>query len=182
MRLAKMVAIAATLFAACPAIGAAQSRVPAAGSMAVGGEAGLFVPDDAFEPSPIVGGFFEYYPTARLSLRPSAMFLNPGFDREPSDSLRQTRLGFDVIYNWEHGRWHPFAGGGVSAHLLRLKDNGHAIGDGSNQLGIGGLGGVEYFVNRRNALKFEGRAQFVDDVFGVDPSGFAATVGFKHYF
>ena len=49
-------------------------------------------------------------------------------------------------------------------------------------VGIGGLGGVEYLVNRRNALKFEGRAQFVDDVFGVDPGGFAATVGFKHYF
>jgi len=65
---------------------------------------------------------------------------------------------------------------------VRLKDNGHAIGDGANQLGIGGLGGVEYFVNRRNAFKFEGRAQFVDDVFGVDPSGFAATAGFKHYF
>jgi hypothetical protein len=58
MRLVKMVAIAATLLATCPAVGAAQSRVPAAGSMAVGGEAGVFVPDDAFEPSPIIGGFF----------------------------------------------------------------------------------------------------------------------------
>jgi hypothetical protein len=176
-----MVAIAATLSVTCPAAGAAQ-RVPAAGSMAVGGEAGFFLPDDVFEPSPIVGGSFEYYPTARLSLRPSVVFLDPGFDREPSDSLRQTRIGFDVIYNWEHGRWHPFAGGGVAAHVLRLRDNGQTIGDGSNQLGFGGLGGVEYFVNRRNALKFEGRIQFVDDVFGVDPSGIAVTAGFKHYF
>jgi len=55
--------------------------VPAAGVMAVGGEVGLFVPDDVFEPTPIVGGFFEYYPTARLSLRPSVMFLDAGFDR-----------------------------------------------------------------------------------------------------
>jgi hypothetical protein len=182
MRLLRMVAIAATLCALSPSAGAAQGRVPAAGSMAAGGEVGIFVPDDAFEPSPIVGGFFEYYPSARLSLRPSVMFLDPGFDREPDDSLRQTRIGFDVIYNWEQGRWHPFVGGGVGAHLLRLKDNGRTIGDGSNELGVDGLGGVEYFVNRRNALKFEGRVQFVDDVFGVDPSGFAATVGFKHYF
>src|SRR5687768_14653231 len=181
MRLVRMVAVAATLFAMCPSGGATQRRVPAAGSMAAGGEVGIFVPDGDLEPSPIVGGFFEYYPTARLSLRPSVMFLDPGFDREPDDSLRQTRIGFDVIYNWEHGRWHPFAGGGVAAHVLRLKDNGRSIGD-ESQLGFGGLGGVEYFVGRRNALKFEGRVQFLDDVFGVDPSGFAVTIGFKHYF
>jgi hypothetical protein len=177
-----MFAIAATLTVTCTSVAVAQRRVPAAGGMAVGGEVGLFVPDDVFEPSPIVGGFFEYYPTARLSFRPSVTFLDAGFDREPEDSLRQTRIGFDVIYNWEHGRWHPFAGGGVGVHALRLRDNGRAASDTSNQLGIGGLGGAEYFVNRRNALKFEGRVQFVDDVFGVDPTGFAATVGFKHYF
>jgi hypothetical protein len=176
-----MVTIAATLCSVVPAIGTAQ-RVPSAGSMAVGGDVGFFLPDDVFEPGPIIGGFFEYYPTARLSLRPSVTFLDPGFDREPDDSLRQTRVGFDVIYNWERGRWHPYAGGGVAAHILRVKDNGRVIGDGTNQLGVAGLGGVEYFVNRRNALKFEGRGQFVDDAFGFDPSGFAVTVGFKHYF
>ena len=182
MRLLRIVAITATLAVTTPIISGAQSRVPAAGSMAVGGEAGFFIPDDVFEPSPIVGGFFEYYPTARLSLRPSVTFLNPGFDREPADSLRQTRVGFDVIYNWEHGQGHPFAGGGVGAHLLRVKDNGQVVGEGSNQLGFDGLGGVEFFVNRRNALKFEGRAQWVGDAFGYDPSGFAVTAGFKHYF
>jgi len=65
--------------------------------------------------------------------------------------------------------------------VLHLRDNGRSIGD-SNDLGVAGLGGAEYFVNRRNALKFEGRVEFVDDVFGVNPSGLAATVGFKHYF
>src|SRR5688572_21687848 len=52
MRLVTMVAIAATLFVACPAIGEAQSRVPAAGSIAVGGETGLFVRDRRFRPKP----------------------------------------------------------------------------------------------------------------------------------
>lgn len=181
MRLMRVFTIVATLSALCPAVAAAQGRVPAEGSMAAGGEAGLFVPDDLFDPSPIVGGFFEYYPTARISLRPSVMFFDPGFDRRPEDSLRQTRLGFDVIYNWERGPRHPFAGGGVAVHSVRRRSNGRLFGDHENQLGIGGLGGVEYFLNRRNASKFEGRAQFVDDVFGADPSGLAATVGFKHY-
>jgi hypothetical protein len=150
--------------------------------MAAGGEAGIFVPDDAFNPSLIIGGFFEYYPTARISLRPSVMFLDPRFDSRPGDGIRQARIGFDVIYNWERGEWHPFAGGGVAVHTLRLRDNGRAFGERSNEFGAAGLGGVEYFIDGRNALKFEGRVQFVGDVFGANPSGLAATVGFKHYF
>jgi opacity protein-like surface antigen len=159
------------------------ARVPAEGSMAAGGEAGFIASgDDDLTPSFIVGGFFEYYFTPRLSLRPSVTFLDAGFDDENDDSLRQTRLGADVIYNWERGKWHPFAGGGLGVHSLRLKDNGRAFGDTANQFGLTALGGAEYFFNRRTSLKFEGRAMFVDDAFGLDPGGFAGTVGVKRYF
>jgi hypothetical protein len=41
---------------------------------------------------------------------------DPPFDRD--DSLRQVRFGGDAIYHWEGGKWHPFAGGGIAAHLL----------------------------------------------------------------
>jgi opacity protein-like surface antigen len=159
------------------------ARVPTEGSMAAGGEAGFLVSgDDDLTPTPIVGGFFEYYFTPRLSIRPSITFLDAGFDLEEEDSLRQTRLGADVIYNWERGKWHPFAGGGLGVHALRLKDNGRPFGDTANQFGVTALGGAEYFFNRRTSVKFEGRAQFVDDAFGVDPGGFAGTVGVKRYF
>jgi opacity protein-like surface antigen len=133
-------------------------------------------------PSPVLGGFFEYYFTPRLSVRPNLAFLDAGFDDENDDSLRQMRLGADVIYNWEFGKWHPFAGGGLSVHTLRLKDNGVAFGDSANQLGLSALGGAEYFFNARTAVKFEGRAQFVDDAFSLDPGGFSATAGVKWYF
>jgi hypothetical protein len=158
-------------------------RVPHEGSMAAGGEIGfLSSSDDELDPSLLFGGFFEYYFTPRLSIRPGVLFVDSGFDFEDEDSLRNRRIGADVIYNWERGVWHPFAGGGLGVHSLRLKDNGHAFGDTNNQLGVTLLGGVEYFFNRRTTLKLEGRGMFVEDAFGLDPGGFAATIGVKHYF
>lgn len=166
-----------------PTSTSAQARVPDEGTMAAGGEAGFFAPaDDELDLSPIVGGFFEYYFTPRVSIRPGIAFLDPPFDREDDDSLRQVRIGADVLYNWERGKWHPFVGGGISTHALRLKDNGVRLGDSENQLGVSGLGGVEYFFRRRTSLKFEGRALFIDDVFGLDPGGFSGTAGVKWYF
>ena len=116
--------------------------------MAAGAEAGFFAPaEDDLDLTPIVGGFFEYYFTPRLSIRPGVAFLDSGFDiGDPDDSVRQVRFGADLIYNWERGEWHPFAGGGLSVHSLRLKDNGHAFGDSEQQLGVSGLGGVEYLL------------------------------------
>ena len=113
--------------------------------MAAGAEAGFFAPaEDHLGLTPIVGGFFEYYFTPRMSIRPGISFLDAGFDiGDPKDGVRQVRLGADLIYNWERGEWHPFAGGGLSVHSLRLKDNGHAFGDSEQQLGVSGLGGVE---------------------------------------
>ncbi|HEY8549849.1 MAG TPA: hypothetical protein VIL35_07850 [Vicinamibacterales bacterium] len=161
--------------------GRASAQVPDTGMLAAGGEFGFFAPDDEFELAPIIGGLFEYYPLPRLGLRGSVMFTNPEFDRGPDDNLSQTRLGFDVIYNWERGAWHPFAGGGIGIHMLELEENGRDIAD-SNEAGFSILGGVEYFFRRRTTFKIEGRIQFVDEVRFADPSGFAATFGIKHYF
>ena len=152
--------------------------------MAAGAEAGFFAPaEDDLDLTPNVGGFFEYYFTPRLSVRPGVAFLDQGFDiGDPDDSVRQVRIGADLIYNWERGEWHPFAGGGLSIHSLRLKDNGQAFGDTEQQLGVSGLGGVEYFFGRRTSLKFEGRVQFVDDAFGLGAGGVSGTAGVKWYF
>lgn len=184
MRSVRIPYILLTLLLCAPTSALAQARVPDEGSMAAGAEAGFMAPaDDALDATPIIGGFFEYYFTPRLSIRPSLMFLDPGFDiGDPEDSVRHVRFGGDLIYNWERGAWHPFAGGGLSIHSLRLKDNGRAFGDSENQLGLSGLGGVEYFFRSRTSLKFEGRAQFVDDVLGFDAGGFSGTAGVKWYF
>ena len=126
--------------------------------MAAGAEAGFFAPaEDDLDLTPIVGGFFEYYFTPRLSIRPGIAFLDTGFDiGDPDDSVRQVRFGADLIYNWERGEWHPFAGGGLSIHSLRLKDNGHAFGDSEQQLGVSGLGGVEYLLPPAHVAQVRG--------------------------
>jgi Outer membrane protein beta-barrel domain len=182
VHLKRIVYILLTLVTLVASPAFAQRRVPDEGMMAAGGEVGFFVPDDEFETSPILGGLFEYYVSPRLGLRGSVLFMDPEFDRGTDDSLRHVRLGFDVIYNWEHGKWHPFAGGGVGVHMLQAKENGRNFGDSENELGLTGLGGVEYFFNRRTTFKIEGRFMFVDDFGLSEPSGFAATFGIKRYF
>lgn len=166
-----------------PATAAAQRRVPDAGMVAIGGEFGVFAPsDDQFEPAPIFGGLFEVYATPRLGLRGSLAYTNPAFDRGQDDTLEQFRAGFDAIYNWEGGKVHPFAGGGLGLHILQVEDEGHPVTDEETQVGFSVLGGVEYFLNRHWTIKGEGRYQWVDDVFGTDSDGFAATFGVKRYF
>lgn len=160
-----------------------QSRMPDQGTAAVGGSAGFFFPsDEAFEASPIIEGFGEYYVTPRVSLRGRLAFTDPSLDREDDDSLRQIQLGFDAIYNWERGKWHPFVGGGLGVHFLQAKDNGRDFGDSRSEPSFNALGGIEYFINRTVSLKGEGRYQWVDDVVFGDPSGFVATFGVKKYF
>jgi hypothetical protein len=171
-----------------PTLASAQRRggrgpVPDTGMIAIGGDAGVFVPrDDLLDAAPVFEGTVDFYVTPRLSLRPGVSFTDPPLTREDTDSLRQIRLGFDVIYNWERGRWHPFAGGGVGAHFIQPKDNGTALGDQQTKAGVSVLGGVEYFLNRRVSLKGEGRYQHVEDTSGFDPSGVALTFGVKRYF
>ena len=182
MHLKRIVYVLLTLMTITVSPAFAQRRVPDEGMMAAGGEVGFFIPDDEFDTSPIFGGLFEWYVSPRVGLRGSVLFTDPEFDRGTDDSLRHARLGFDVIYNWEHGKWHPFAGGGIGVDMLQLKENGHSLGDSENKVGFTGLGGVEYFFNRRTTFKIEGRLMFTDDFGPSDPSGFAATFGIKHYF
>ncbi len=187
MRHVKTASLVISLVMLLPSLALAQrhgrGRVPDTGMIAVGGDAGVFVPsDDSFDAAPIFEGTVDFYVSPRVSLRPSVSFTDPSFTREDTDSLRQTRLGFDVIYNWERGRWHPFAGGGIGANFIQQKDNGNALGDQQTKASFNALGGVEYFLNRRVSLKAEGRFQHVEDTNGFDPSGVALTFGVKRYF
>jgi hypothetical protein len=169
------------LFVASPALVAAQERVPHEGSSAVGIDVGAFIPsDDLLDSSMLIGVLYEYYVTPRISIRTDFGWSNPGGAVE---SLRQIPLRADVNYNWERGKWHPFVGGGLGAYFLQHKLNDESFGDSETKAGVNLGGGIEYFVNQRAALKFEGRYHAVGNTqFGYDPSGFALTVGLKRYF
>ena len=167
-----------------PTAAHAQRRQPAEDSLAVGGAAGVFFPADSqLDTAPYLEGQVAFYFTPRVALRFGVGWTNPGFDRERDDSLRQFRLGADVLYNWEHGTWHPYVGAGFAAHILQLKDNGRDIGDGESKPGGALLGGIEYFFTRTATLTGEARYQFVGDTRnGLSPSGFLLAAGVKQYF
>ena len=169
---------ALTLF--LPLTAAAQPRD---GQVAVGADLGLFFPtDEQFDGALTLGGFVDVYPAARISVRPSLFVTSPAYDRGNGEEERQTRLGVDVIYNWEGGRIHPFAGAGLGAHFLQFRDNGDNVGDSDTELGFALLGGLEYFLNRAWALNGEGRYHWVDNERGINPDGLVLSIGVKRYF
>ncbi len=175
--------VAASLLA-LPAMASAQARQPAKDSIAVGADFGLFVPaDSAFESAVAIEGHGDFYLTPRWAVRFGLNWTNPSLERETSDSLRQLRLGGDLLYNWERGKWHPFAGGGIGAHILQQRDNDRDVGDSESKLGGALLGGAEYFFTRDATIKGEARYQFVgDNRYGYSPSGLMLLFGLKKYF
>ena len=158
-------------------------RAPHEGSSAVVGEVGLFLPtQDGMTTGPEVEGNYEYYLTARNSLRLGAGWANPKVDREHVDSTRQVRLGADVVHNWEGGAIHPFVGAGAGAYFLQPVDNGNSFGPSQTKPGARLLGGVEFFTSRTFAVKGEARYDKVMKANSYDPSGLTLSIGVKSYF
>jgi opacity protein-like surface antigen len=162
---------------------ASAQSVPDAGQFAAGADIGIFLPaDDRLDASLTGGGFVETYLTPRVGVRGSVMTAAPGYARNSDEREQQIRIGADVIYNWEHGRIHPFAGGGLGVYVLRYYNGDENVGPNETNLGAAALGGLEYFLNRAWTLKTEGRYQWVTDRPLLDPDGFALTFGVKRYF
>jgi len=182
----RSVAIVSTL-ALCIAVPAQaqrrEARNPHQGSSAVLGEVGLFLPtQDGMTTGPAVEGAYEYYLTARNSLRLGAGWANPKVDREHADSTRQVRLGADLIHNWEGGAVHPFVGAGVGSYFLQGMDNGDSFGPSNTRVGARFLGGVEFFTARTFSVKGEARYDAVMKANGYNPSGLSLSIGVKSYF
>ena len=161
----------------------AQARQPAEGAVAVGGAVGAFLPtEDALDTALYLEGQFQFQFSPRVGVRFGVGWTDPQFAREDEDSLRQIRIGADLLYNWEHGAWHPYVGAGLGAHLLQEKDNGRDLGDSESELGGAVLGGVEYFFTDDTVISGEARYQFVQDIRGLSPSGLLLAAGVKKYF
>lgn len=160
-----------------------EARNPHDGGSAVLGEVGLFLPrQDGMTTGPAVDGSYEYYLTARNSVRLGVGWANPKVDREHADSTRQIRLGGDLIHNWEGGAVHPFVGAGVGSYFIQGLDNGNNFGPSSTQFGARLLGGVEYFTSPSFSIKGEGRYDAVTKANGYNPSGVTFSIGVKSYF
>lgn len=166
-----------------PEVASAQGRMPHKDAGAIGGEVGVFLPkQDGMTTGPAIEGFYEYYLTARDSIRVGAGWANPKVEREHSDSTRQVRIAVDLLHNWEGGKVHPFVGAGLGSYFIQARDNGHNIGESETKLGGTVLGGAEYFTSKTFSIKGEARYHIVSKANGYDPSGLALTVGVKTYF
>src|SRR4051812_38171816 len=150
---------------ATPTAAQAQRRMPHADASAVGGEVGIFLPkEDALTKGLVLEGFFEHYLSARESIRVGVGWLNPKYDTESSDSVRQIRIAGDLIHNWEGGSVHPFVGAGIGAYFVQFRDNGHNIGDSETKLGGTIFGGAEFFTSKTFSVKGEARYHIVSKI------------------
>ncbi len=180
--LARHLIITSVLALACPLIAAAQP-VPNTGQIAAGGEIGLFFPaDEELDAGIVGGGLVEFYVSPRVGIRGTVTAIRSGYDRNDDDDERQLRFGGDVIYNWEFGKVHPFAGAGIGVHLLRFYRDGDNEEPNDTNFGAQALGGLEIFLNRAWTVKAEGRYQWVEDRPVIDPDGLSLTIGLKRYF
>jgi hypothetical protein len=166
-----------------PAHAAAQRRMPHQGAGALGGEVGVFAPrDGGMATGPAVAGFYETYIDARDSFRLGAEWQNPKVDGDDAHSVRQVRIGGDLIHNWEGGAVHPFLGAGLAAYFLQPRDNGSSVGDSATRFGGTLIGGAEFFASKTFSVKGEARYNVVSKWDAYDPSGLALTIGVKTYF
>ena len=167
----------------CPTVALAQRRMPATDAGAIGGDVGVFIArDELLDSGPTLEGFYEYYFEPRTSVRLGMGWANPGFDTEDEDSLRYVRVAGDLVFNWEGGAVHPFAGAGLGVYFLQEKDNGQNFGDSETKFGGTLFGGVEFFTSPTFSVKAEGRYHVITNVSRFNPDGFALTIGAKKYF
>jgi hypothetical protein len=166
-----------------PTAVSAQGRMPHKDAGAVGAEVGVFPPrQDGMTTGPAIEGFYEHYLTARNSLRIGAGWANPKQEADSDNTMRQVRIGADLLHNWEGGAIHPFVGAGLGAYFLQPRSHGTNVGDSATKLGGTILGGVEFFTAKTFAVKGEARYHVVQKSGSYDPSGFAFTIGVKSYF
>jgi len=172
---------ALTILIAIPLLASAQT--PTTHQVAAGIDVGVLFPDDEFENAFTFDGTGEYYFTPRVSGRLLAGWASPGVQNQTEDHFRQFKLLFNVVYNWEGGKIHPFVTGGAGAYWVRLKREGHPDPDGETRGGINFGGGIEYFITRLTTIKPEIRWDIVSHPTDLpDATGFTLSIGLKKYF
>ena len=180
---AQLLILGFALVLALPAPASAQGRMPHKGAGAVGGDVGVFLPRQAgMATGPALDGFYEYYLTARDSVRVGAGWAYPKNEANSDSRMRQVRLGVDVVHNWEGGAVHPFVGAGLGTYFLQPRLSGTNQGSSATKLGGTLFGGAEFFTSKTFSVKGEAGYHIVTKSGDYDPSGLSLTIGVKSYF
>jgi hypothetical protein len=181
MRMRRVLCITAVLN--CLFVLPASAQTPNTGLIGVGGDIGVFFPDEAFEKTFTFDGYGEYYVTPRASVRGMFSWASPGFENRTEDHFRQARFLFNGVYNWERGALHPFVTAGAGFYFVRQLLDGRDDPDSETRGGLNFGGGAEFFVGERASVKGEARWDLVSQPTGFpDATGFTLTIGYKRYF
>ncbi|HXT69298.1 MAG TPA: outer membrane beta-barrel protein [Vicinamibacterales bacterium] len=177
--------LAVAILAATPAL--AQTRVPNKGMNALGLSLGFALPDDEL----LENGLFmavsgEHYLTPRLSIR--GQFGGAFFDvvgNGLDGKVQPWHLTGNAVYNWEHGKWHPYAGGGIGFYKYRFGEGPNRASDSSFGVNLGG--GIEYFFTRTDTITGDLTFHLVAGdaesfIFSYKPRYWTISGGYKKYF
>ena len=174
-----------SLAVAAPA--AAQTRVPDRGMGGISFLVGGAVPTEEF----LDTGFFlavggDFYLSPRLSIRAQLGGSWHDVDFGALDGkVSPMHLTGNVVYNWEHGKWHPYATGGIGWYRWRFGEGDGRPSD--SKVGVNVGGGIEYFFTRRDTLVGDLNIHFVpgdmdSNIFSYDGRYWTIAGGYKRYF
>jgi hypothetical protein len=181
---AHMVTIVATaVLAVAPYAASGQQNTPDENTVAVGGSVGFHAMDsESDDVAANLDAFVEYYYTPRASIRAMYSWAEPELESTPERTLRQQRLLVNFLYNWDMGRFRPFATIGGGAYFLQRREDGESIGDRVTKPGANIGWGVEYYL-RTFALRSEMNVHILNredsPEFDGELSAFSWTFGFK---
>ena len=157
------------------------STAPVKGDMAMSGNVGFAraFDNDFKDFEPILTGTFEYYSTPRVSWRGLLGVTSFDADLPGSASVDIVFVNANIVYNWEHGRIHPYVTGGIGVYQKNGSSDLPSEFD-ETVFGLNGGGGIDWFLGSRWGLKFEG---ILHGLTGENPNtALLGTAGFMFWF
>ena len=158
--------VALVMFAASAAPAAAQivqarplqsqtQAVPDRGMSAVGVSLGVSGPgDDRLENGLVLSVWGERYMTRRVSFRGMVSGDWWGvIDGPEEDGVSPISGTVNLVYNWERGKWHPYATAGLGVYKFRFTEDD--IDSSATTFGFNIGGGAEYFVRLKDTIVVE---------------------------
>jgi hypothetical protein len=154
-----------------------------AGTIAAGGNIGVFFPDEAFEKTLALEAYGEYYAAPNFSVRGLFGYASPGFENFTEDHFRQVRLLFNGVYYFEYNNWLPYVTAGAGAYFVRQLFEDAPDPDSETRGGINFGVGTEYFLGGGGSFRGELRWDIVTQPTGFpDATGLNLMFGYKRYF
>ena len=132
-----------------------SQAVPDRGMSALGLSLGLSSPgDDRLENGLVLSVWGEHYMTRRVSFRGMVSGNWWGvIDGPEEDGVSPISAKVNLVYNWERGKWHPYATAGLGVYKFRFTEDD--IDSSATTFGFNIGGGAEYFVRLKDTIVVE---------------------------